>query len=250
MQIIVQIETPISENYTTFEENLIKLLDVIKKSALNKQNKESDLPELILEQNFGINGLMLCKDIKDRHGNIKTAYAFNMRDKNRISILSDLMTLKQIGIKDIIVSEGLHPLKTLFNAAKPVYDIDILGVCLILKRGFMNNIPGITQDKEDFFNFGAVVAADTQVDGLKIKKLVQIGADRFIVNYSGKSPDADIIKYIKSEKKEVFLYVKESYVNNSVEDFIKTNEPLGLDGIIIKIMDEKSNVFMQYTDKN
>jgi len=250
MQIIAQIETPVGENYATFEENLIKLLGGIKNSALNKQNKEQDLPELILEQNFGINGLVLCKDLKDRHGNIKTAYAFNMRDKNRISILSDLMTLRQIDIKDIIVSEGLHPLKTVFNAAKPVYDIDILGLCLILKRGLMDNLPGIDKDKADFFNFGAVVAADVPADGLKIKKLVQTGADRFIINYTGKSPDGDIIKYIKSKKKEVFLYAKESYINNSVEDFIKTNEPLNFDGIIIKIMDEKANVFTQYIDKN
>ncbi|MHB8231912.1 MAG: hypothetical protein ACYDDB_03305 [bacterium] len=246
MQIIPQIETPVSENYITFEENLIKLLDGIKNSGLNKQNKEQGLPQLILEQNFGINGLLLCKDLKERHGNIKIAYAFNMRDKNRISILSDLITLRQIDIKDIIVSEGVHPLKTVFNAAKPVYDIDILGLGLILKKGLMNNLPGIDKDKPDFFNFGAVAGANTPADYLKIKKLIKLGADRFIINYTGKSPDENIIKYIKSEKKEVFLYAKESYIDNSVEDFIKANGQFSLDGVIIKIIDEKANVFMQY----
>ena len=244
MRIIPQIETPVSENYINFEENLIKLLGGIEKSGLNNQNTGQDLPRIILEQNFGVNGLLLCKDLKDKQGNLNIAYAFNMRDKNRISILSDLITLKQIGVKDIIVSEGIHPLKTVFNAAKPVYDVDILGIALILKRGFMNYLEGIVdKDEADFFNLGAVVSASTAVDGLKVKKLINIGTDRFIINYNGKNPDEDIIKYIKSEKKEVFLYVKESYIDNSLEDFIKASERLNLDGIIIKIIDEKTNVF-------
>jgi len=241
MRIIPQIETPVSENYITFEENLIKLLDAIEKSGLNNQNTGRDLPRIILEQNFGVNGLLLCKDLKDRRGGINIAYAFNMRDKNRISILSDLITLKQIGVRDIIASEGVHPLKTVFNEAKPVYDIDILGLGLILKRGLMNNF----SDKDGLvhFNFGAVIGASAAADGLKVKKLINIGADRFIINYTGKNPDESIVKYIKSEKKEVFLYAKESYIDNSPEDFIKANERLNLDGVIIKIIDEKANVF-------
>ncbi len=244
MRIIPQIETPVSENYINFEENLIKLLGGIEKTGLDNQNAGQDSPRIILEQNFGVNGLLLCKDLKDKQGNLNIAYAFNMRDKNRISILSDLITLKQIGVKDIIVSEGIHPLKTVFNAAKPVYDVDILGITSILKRGFMNYLEGIVdKDEADFFNLGAVVSASTAVDGLKVKKLINIGADRFIINYTGKNPDENIIKYIKSEKKEVFLYVKESYIDNSPEDFIKANWRLNLDGIIIKITDEKANVF-------
>jgi hypothetical protein len=244
MRIIPQIETPVSENYINFEENLIKLLGGIEKTGLDNQNAGQDPPRIILEQNFGVNGLLLCKDLKDKQGNLNIAYAFNMRDKNRISILSDLITLKQIGVKDIIVSEGIHPLKTVFNAAKPVYDVDILGIASILKRGFMNYLEGIVdKDEADFFNLGAVISASTAVDGLKVKKLINIGADRFIINYTGKNPDENIIKYIKSEKKEVFLYVKESYIDNSPEDFIKANWRLNLDGIIIKITDEKANVF-------
>ena len=245
MRIIPQIETPAGENYVTFEENLIKLLGVIEKTGLNNQNAGRDFPDIIIEQNFGVNGLLLCKDLKDRRSNLNIAYAFNMRDKNRISILSDLITLKQIGVKDIIVSEGVHPLKTVFNSAKPVYDVDILGIGLILKRGFMNYLGGIVDNKDEpnFFNLGAVISASAPVDGLKAKKLINAGADRFIINYAGKNPDEDIIKYIKSEKKEIFLYVKESYIDDSLKDFIRANERLNLDGIIIKIIDEKANVF-------
>lgn len=246
MRIIPQIETPAGENYIIFEENLIKLLGIIEKTGLNNQSDGRNFPDIILEQNFGVNGLLLCKDLKGRRDSINTAYAFNMRDKNRISILSDLVTLKQIGVKDIIVSEGVHPRKTAFNSAKPVYDVDVLGIGLILKKGFMNYLEGIAgKDEPDFFNLGIVISASAPVDGLKAKKLINAGADRFIINYTGKNPDEDIIKYIKSEKKEIFLFVKESLIDGSPEDFIKANERLNLDGIIIKITDEKANVFMR-----
>ncbi len=271
MYIIPQIETPVSENYLVFEENLINLLETIEKSGLNvnDKNPEKHFPDLILEQNFGVNGLVLCSDlIKRGCGGFKTAYAFSMRDKNRISILSDLITLKQIGIKDIIVSEGLHPSKTEFKTAKPVYDIDVLGFGLTLKSRLMsdfsdsngnndgdvtcNNIDNI--GKFDFFNFGVVSGMTSFADVLKVKKLIKIGADRIILNlanrtdYSAENLEKplmiDIINNIKSEKKEVFLYVKELSIGYSLEDFLKKVENLNIDGVIVKIIDEKANVFI------
>ncbi|MCL6119550.1 MAG: hypothetical protein M0Z57_05125 [Deltaproteobacteria bacterium] len=236
MQIIPQIETPVSKNYSVFEEDLIKLLNAVENDPQNGSGTDNSLPQIIIEQNFGFNALLLCRDLKENH-KIKTAYAFNMRDKNRISLLSDLITLKQLGLKDIIVFEGVHPLKTEFKSAKPVYDIDILGLGLMLKRGLMNDI------KPDLFNFGAVIGASAAVDFLKAKKLIEIGADSFFINYSGINPDEDIIKYIKSNNKKLFLNVKELSIKGSLSDFIKTVDNLGIDGVIIKIADENSNVF-------
>ena len=236
MQIIPQIETSASKNYSVFEENLIKLLNAIESNKNNNAETDNSLPQVIIEQNFGFNALLLCRDLKEKH-KIKTAYAFNMRDKNRISLLSDLITLKQLGIKDIIVFEGVHPLKTEFKSAKPVYDIDILGLGLMLKRGLMNDI------QADLFNFGAVIGASAEVDFLKAKKLIEIGADSFFINYGGVNPDEKIIKYIKSKNKKLFLNVKELSIKGSLSDFIKTIDNLDLDGLIIKITDENSNVF-------
>ena len=236
MQIIPQIETPVSKNYSVFEEDLIKLLNSIESYPQNGAEKDNSLPQIIIEQNFGFNALLLCRDLKEKY-KIKTAYAFNMRDKNRISLLSDLITLKQLGLKDIIVFEGVHPLKTEFKSAKPVYDIDILGLGLMLKRGLMNHIP------LDLFNFGAVIGASAAVDFLKAKKLIEIGTDSFFINYAGVNPDESIIKYIKSNNKKLFLIVKELSIKGSLSDFIKTIDNLGLDGVIIKITDESSNVF-------
>ena len=238
MQIIPQIETPVSKNYSVFEEDLIKLLNSVESYPQNGAEKDNSLPQIIIEQNFGFNALLLCRDLKEKY-KIKTAYAFNMRDKNRISLMSDLITLKQIGLKDIIVFEGVHPLKTEFKSAKPVYDIDILGLGLMLKRGLMNDIAS------DLFNFGAVIGASAAVDFLKAKKLIEIGTDSFFINYAGVNPDESMIKYIKSNNKKLFLIVKELSIKGSLSDFIKTIDNLGLDGIVIKITDESSNVFIR-----
>lgn len=241
MRIIPQIETPVSENYINFEENLSKLVEDVKyankKFGLNGANNTIDATgsyPVVIEQDFGINALLLCKDLKDRYANLNIIYAFNMRDKNRIAILSDLMTLGQLGIKDIMISEGLHPLKTIFYAAKPVYDIDVLGLSSIIKK-----------ESPDFslFNLGVVVGASAPVDFFKIKKLCKIGVDRFAVNYSGDDIDINIINYIKAEKKSVFIYAKESDVKPALGEFMKKNLELNADGIIIKILNEKSNIF-------
>ncbi len=252
MHIIPQLETPAGENFINFEENLIKLINAIENSGLNGRYKRQDLPGIVLEQNFGFNGLILCKDLKERRKNLNIIYAFNMRDKNRISILSDLITLKQIGVRDIIISEGVHPLKTVFNSAKPVYDIDVAGLSLILKKDIVGGIFDglINNEMQGFFNLGVVAGASTEADGLKIKKLIKIGADKFIINFAAGSPDQNILNFIKSEKKDILLYINEQDIKGSLDNFIKSVNKLNLDGVIIKISNEKDNVFMQYIDKH
>jgi len=143
MKIISQIETPSGESYINFEEHLDKIVGGVihanKKFGLIKNDGPAPSCAIVIEQNFGINALLLCKDLKNRYnaGTLDVAYAFNMRDKNRIAILSDLITLKQLGVKDIIISEGLHTLKTIFPAAKPVYDIDVVGFSSIIKKSIL-----------------------------------------------------------------------------------------------------------------
>ncbi len=250
MIIIPQIETPLSESYINFEENLSKLIEGIKYRVrkfglLDEENKAIDSYPVVIEQNFGINALLLCKDLRDRYSNLSIIYAFNMRDKNRVAILSDLITLKQLGIKDIIISEGLHPLKTIFYAAKPVYDIDVLGLSSIIKSGSAYLKADNYANNFSLFNLGVVVAVSTPVDFFKIKKLSKIGADRFVINYFGNNIDINIINYIKAEKRSVFIYANESDIKSSLEEFVKKNLELNADGIIIKILNTKSNIFTQ-----
>ncbi len=252
MKIIPQIETPAGENYIDFEENLSKLIEGIKykgkKFGLNGAGAGDAIGSysVVIEQNFGINALLLCNDLKNRHNNnLNIIYAFNMRDKNMVAILSDLITFEQLGLKNIIISEGLHPLKTVFYAAKPVYDIDVLGLSSIIKTGFPLLKDNDYVNNFSLFNLGVVVGISTPADFLKIKKLSKIGVDRFIINYFGDNLDINIINYIKAEKKPVFIFINESNVKSTLEEFIKKNLELNVDGIIIKILNEKSNIFTQ-----
>ena len=249
MVIIPQIETPVSENYIDFEENLSKLIEGVKytskKFGLKEANGAINSYSIVIEQNFGINALFLCKDLKDKYNNLNVIYAFNMRDKNRTAILSDLITLKQLGLKDIIISEGLHPLKTVFYASKPVYDIDVLGFSSIIKTGSPYLKANDYANNFSLFNLGVVVAVSTPVDFLKIKKLSKIGVNKFVINYFGDNLDINVINYIKAEKKPVFIYINEAGIKSSLEEFIKKNLELNVDGVIIKILNEKSNIFTQ-----
>lgn len=244
MKILSQIETPTGGSYVNFEENLSKIIDgvmrVNKKFGSAEDGKQASSCTVVIEQNFGINALLSCKYLKDKYsgtGMLDVVYAFNMRDKNRIAVLSDLITLKQLGIKDIIMSEGVHPLKTVFSAAKPVYDIDVVSFSSIIKKEYPDF---------GFFNLGVMVGASTPMDFSKIKKLGKIGIDIFVINYSGDDIDINIVNYIKSKGKSVLLYTKESDVKPSLEEYMEKSLKLNADGIIIKILDEKSNIFTRY----
>ena len=151
----------------------------------------------------------------------------------------------------MLVSEGVHPLTPPFRAAKPVYDTDVPAFIMTLKNKSSKGIyEHYVPDAAGFFNIGAVVRATVPADTLKIKKLANIGADSFIINYSAAGVDKGTVDYIKSENKRVFLSVKESDIHDSPARFAEKNAEYGFDGIIIKIMNEEDNIFMRHGDKN
>lgn len=230
MNIIPKIETPVSENYKNFLKELMPI-------ALH-------FKQIIIEQNFGINGILMCKELKEMDDEIDITYAFNMRDKNRIALFSDIITLEQIGIKNIMISEGLHPQKTSFYFVKPVYDIDTVALSSIIKSNALggNNFKpeGINFNE---FNLGVIVGASTPADLIKIKKLVSIGVDSFIINSF--SDNTGAIKYIKNENKKVYIQSMESEIS-SIEDYIDKAARLGADALIVKIMNEKTNIFKRF----
>jgi hypothetical protein len=236
MNIIPKIETPFSENYKNFLKELIPIVKNINAPGI------TGYKQIIIEQNFGINGILICKELKEMDNEIDITYAFNMRDKNRIALFSDLATLEQIGLKNIIISEGLHPQKTPFYFVKPVYDIDTVALSSIIKSKIYNvgndfKLEGVNFSR---FNLGVIVGASTPTDLIKIKKLVSIGVDSFIINSF--SDNIGAIKYIKNENKKVYIQLMESEIS-LIEDSIDKAARLGADALIIKIMNGKTNIF-------
>ncbi|MHB1679201.1 MAG: hypothetical protein ACYCTB_01645 [bacterium] len=262
MNIIPEIESPLSENYKDFLQELKILLDELgkNKSIKDKSNKADNI---IIEQNFGFNAILLCKTLLDENFNAAITYSFNMRDKNRISLFSDIITLNQIGLKNIIISEGLHPMKTVFYSAKPVYDMDVVTFSSIIKSKSISNLienssnNDLSKNNGSYakdniynvgdFNLGVKAAASAPADMAKIKKLISIGADSFIINSF--TDNIGAVQYIKKEGRKVFIHINELEIGktfNSMKEAYDKALRLEVDGLIVKIISAKTNILKKF----
>jgi len=103
------------------------------------------------------------------------------RDRNRLALQSDLLGASALGIRNVLVMSGDHPVKGDHEGAKPVYDVDsvqLLGIIKKLNIGFDlagNNLTGRTD-----LCVGAVTNTELNEAGLiKLKKKIQMGASFF-----------------------------------------------------------------------
>jgi hypothetical protein len=255
MNIIPEIESPLSENYIDFLKELKILLNGL------SSNRVINIKNIIIEQNFGFNAILLSKFVSDENPDLAITYSFNMRDKNRIALFSDIITLEQLGLKNIIISEGLHPMKTVFHSAKPVYDIDVVTFSSIIKKSksinhliennlnndLLNDVHVVCSEDAAYnignFNLGVKIAASTPADMVKIKKLISVGADNFIINSF--TDNVCAIEYIKKEHKNVFIHINELEIGktfNSLDEAYAKTLNLKADGLIIKIISPKINI--------
>lgn len=112
---------------------------------------------------------------------IETIMHLTCRDRNRLSLQSDLIGASSMGIKNVLVMSGDHPVKGDHEGAKPVYDLDsvqLLGMIQKLNQGVDfsgNRLDGST----DFFT-GAVTNTILNEAGLiKLRKKISNGASFF-----------------------------------------------------------------------
>jgi len=109
---------------------------------------------------------------------IETIMHITCRDRNRLALQSDLLGAHAIGIRNVLVMSGDHPVKGDHEGAKPVYDVDsvqLLGILQKLNEGFDlagNNLAGRTD-----ICAGAVTNTELNEAGLnKLKKKIQMDA--------------------------------------------------------------------------
>jgi 5,10-methylenetetrahydrofolate reductase len=112
---------------------------------------------------------------------IETIMHITCRDRNRLALQSDLIGASAIGIRNVLVMSGDHPVKGDHEGAKPVYDVDsvqLLGILQKLNEGFDlagNELAGRTD-----LCVGAVTNTELNEAGLiKFKKKIQMGASFF-----------------------------------------------------------------------
>jgi 5,10-methylenetetrahydrofolate reductase len=120
--------------------------------------------------------LAACSILKSK--GFETIMHMTCRDRNRLSLQSELLGAGALGINNVLVMSGDHPAKGDHQGAKPVYDLDpvqLLGLIQKLNVGFDlsdNDLAG----RPEIFP-GAV--ANTQISELsliKLEKKLMMGA--------------------------------------------------------------------------
>ncbi|MFH1798656.1 MAG: methylenetetrahydrofolate reductase [Candidatus Omnitrophota bacterium] len=105
------------------------------------------------------------------------------RDRNRIALQSDILSAFSLGIRNILVMSGDHPLLGDHPQAKPVYDLDSIGLLRALDalRGGRDLSDNKLSLAPDIFS-GAVVnpgADPLEPEIVKMEKKIQVGARFF-----------------------------------------------------------------------
>lgn len=123
--------------------------------------------------------LAACSILKSK--GYETIMHVTCRDRNRLSLQAELLGSSSIGINNILVMSGDHPVKGDHQGAKPVYDLDsvqLLGLVQQLNSGF--DFSGNTLEGKTRILPGAVANTELSEAALiKLGKKIKSGA-RFI----------------------------------------------------------------------
>ncbi|MFQ5952597.1 MAG: methylenetetrahydrofolate reductase [Candidatus Omnitrophota bacterium] len=110
-------------------------------------------------------------------------YQVTCRDRNRIALQSDILSAYALGIRNLLILTGDHPLLGDHPEAKPVYDLDsvtLLHVVKVLQGG--QDLAGKKLESNPSFCVGAVVnpgADPLEPEIIKMEKKVVEGAEFF-----------------------------------------------------------------------
>lgn len=114
---------------------------------------------------------------------IEPIYQLTCRDRNRLALQSDLLSAAALGIENVLVLTGDHPVKGDHPHSKAVFDLDsiqLLEVVKALQEG--KDMSGNLLDGIPKFCVGAVVnpgADPLEPELIKMEKKVRAGAEFF-----------------------------------------------------------------------
>jgi len=108
----------------------------------------------------------------------ETIMHLTCRDRNRLALQSELLGASSMGIRNVLVMSGDHPVKGDHAGAKPVYDLDtvqLLGLIQKMNRGF--DFSGKRLEGKTDFCAGAVTNIELNEPALvKLEKKIKTGA--------------------------------------------------------------------------
>jgi len=114
---------------------------------------------------------------------LEPIFQITCRDRNRLALQSDLLSAYVLGIRNVLVLTGDHPILGDHPEAKPVFDLDsvsLLKVASTLGEG--EDMKGNKLDGKPEFLLGAVVnpgADPLEPQLMKMEKKIEVGAKFF-----------------------------------------------------------------------
>ncbi len=128
-----------------------------------------------------LGSLVVCHLLQER--GMEPIFQLTCRDRNRISLQSDLLNAHVLGIRNVLVLTGDHPILGDHPDAKPVFDLDSVSL-LRVASGLMEgrDMNGNELDGRPNFCLGAVVnpgADPIELQLLKMQKKINCGAKYF-----------------------------------------------------------------------
>ncbi|MBU4376051.1 MAG: methylenetetrahydrofolate reductase [Candidatus Omnitrophica bacterium] len=115
--------------------------------------------------------------------NIEPIYQVTCRDRNRLALQSDLLSAYALGIRNVLILTGDHPSLGDHPAAKPVYDLDSVGLlraAKLLESG--HDLAGKKLKGSPKFCLGAAVNPGVdplEPEIIKMAKKIESGAEFF-----------------------------------------------------------------------
>jgi len=128
-----------------------------------------------------LGSLVVCHLLAER--NLEPVFQITCRDRNRLALQSDLLSAYVLGIRNVLVLTGDHPVLGDHPEAKPVFDLDsvsLLKVASTLAEG--KDMKGNDLKGTPEFCLGAVVspgADPLEPQLIKMEKKIEAGAKFF-----------------------------------------------------------------------
>jgi 5,10-methylenetetrahydrofolate reductase len=147
-------------------------------------------------------------------------------NRNRIALHSQLATAAANGLMNLVLVDGIHPAHTPFPDAKPVYDLDALG----LLRMIRGNFPGFDVGAGPLLSslswrIGINIGGSTSADIARAKRFIEAGADLFFTS----SPN-NVPRLRSLTDKPIFVSIIERG-NLDLPELLREAESAGADGI-------------------
>ena len=141
-----------------------------------------DLPHAVMR----LGSLSLSVLLQEK--GIETIFNLSCRDRNRLALQSEILNASALGLKNILLLQGDHPSLGDHPEAKPVFDLDhigLLGAARRLREGY--DLAGNElQGKPDFFVgaeiHGTVKGQALEQELAEMEEKIRLGVDFFVTD--------------------------------------------------------------------